>query len=356
MLLSYITGPFTLFPWQFHTDPHTSYWECAEMARQFAKRGYDVDIISWQNDSFIPHKKYKICIDIQKNLGRLEKFLQRDCLKVMHIVSAESSFQNKAEQKRIDDLKARRGIAIAPQRTLAENDNPGHADFLEGFGNKTTKGSYKIYGKEIFDVPISVAKTYPFPANKNFEKAKKQFLWFGGGGAVHKGVDLVLEAFAETPQLSLHIAGPIASERDFVKAYKKELSLPNIFVHGRPKLDKIGNMTIDGQPFSKLTDKCATVIYPSCSEGASGAVIQAMHAGLFPIITPETGIDENAPSIIIDQPTVQGIKNVALEFSEKSTPDVERMSREAWIFANHFHTKKTFSQAYSDFIDNILKA
>lgn len=57
VLLSYLTGPFTLAPWEHFTDPHTSYWECREIARLFSIRGYDVDIINWSDAHFIPKKK-----------------------------------------------------------------------------------------------------------------------------------------------------------------------------------------------------------------------------------------------------------------------------------------------------------
>ena len=54
-----------------------------------------------------------------------------------------------------------------------------------------------------------------FPKNKNFESSRKHFLWFGGGGAILKGLDLVVETFASLPHLQLSIIGPSAYEKEF---------------------------------------------------------------------------------------------------------------------------------------------
>jgi hypothetical protein len=48
---------------------------------------------------------------------------------------------------------------------------------------------------------------------------------------VHKGLDLVLEAFARMPECQLTIVGPVRNEPEFVNVYRKELfHTPNITV------------------------------------------------------------------------------------------------------------------------------
>jgi glycosyltransferase involved in cell wall biosynthesis len=86
------------------------------------------------------------------------------------------------------------------------------------------------------------------------------FLWFGGAGLVHKGLDLLLDYFYENPSLTLHICGPIESEPLFAQAYKKELyETENIIMHGF--------VDIRGQVFEEIIKRCAFVVFPSCSEG-----------------------------------------------------------------------------------------
>ena len=354
VLLSYITTPFTQSPGKAPTDPHTSYWECAEMARLFSERGYDVDIIDWKNDTFIPKKKYVACIDIQKNLERLSAHLTPETIKVMHVVSAYAEFQNNAEAQRLLDLKNRRGASLLPRRTEIISRNPFYADVMEGFGNKTIYNTYKKFGKDVFPIHASVSKTFEWPKTKDFELAKKHFLWFGGGGAVHKSLDLILEAFIDMPDLTLHIVGPVSAEIDFINEYSKELKSPNIKLYNRPKINTKGDMFVNEKPFTDITDKCGALIYPSCSEGTSGAVIQAMHTGLIPIISPETGINEGAPIILITNPTVAHIQKTVREFTKLSKEEVSKRSYDIWSFARSYYSKEAFSKSYASFITTIL--
>lgn len=355
-LLSYLTGPFTRLPWQHFTDPHTNYWECSEIARLLTMRGYEVHIIDASNTHFVPHRRYDIAVDVRQNLERLHTMLPASCKKVMHITSSDSIFQNTAEARRLADLKRRRGIDLPPKRLETGAENPAYADYLEGFGNQTVHATFTRFKKQIYRIPISVAQMFDFPedAAKDFELARKHFLFFSGGGAVLKGLDLVVEAFAGTPDLHLHIIGPAAYEKEFRAVYASELALPNISCYPRPRIDKTGNMLVGNTTFQAITDKCATLIYPSASEGTSGAVIQAMHAGVFPIVTKQTGLSEDTPAIILEDPSVESIRMQAKKIAQTEPTILKQMSYQAWIYAREHHTKEHFSFAYGQFIDDIL--
>lgn len=355
VLLSYIVDSFTLFPWQHKTDPHSNYWESFEMARLFAIRGYDVDIIDARKHRFVPKKPYVACVDVQQDLYRLSKYLPTDCKKVVHIDNPHYEEYNRREIARLDTLNKRRGASLTPKRQVADTRSAAAADFLEGLGNKSVLATYAHLGKPVFPVPISVVEQFPFPEKKDFASARKNFLYFGGGGAILKGLDLAVEAFAGMPDLTLHIVGPSVYEADFMKEYSKELALPNIIQHGRPSVDKNGHITLNGKDFKALLDSCAAIIYPSAAEGTSGANIQAAHAGLVPIITPETGLSENFGAIIIQNPSVESVRKAVRDFSELPEEAIRRRAKDVWTYARAHHTKETFSTAYASFIDNILK-
>jgi len=356
VLISYIVSPFTKVPWEMGGDPHTNYWECREIATLFTQRGYDVDIIDHNNTRFIPRKKYTVCVGSQHDMERLSKLLDPHCIKVMHIVSADAAYHNAAERARLDALEVRRGVRLAPQRKEPESSGGVYADFLEGFGNATIRATYAQYNKNIYPIPESVSQMFAFPERKDFNAARKVFLWFGGGGAVHKGLDLILEAWNQLPpEYHLHIVGPVQAEKDFMQAYKKELSLPHVTMHPRPKLNKVGVMMVGDVSFSDIANECAALLYLSCSEGTSGAVIQAMHAGLIPIITPQSGIDEAAPCIILEHPTVESVLETVHDFREISSDELKSRARSVWSFARAHHTKEAFSRAYDTFITDVLK-
>ncbi|MDO8604216.1 MAG: glycosyltransferase [bacterium] len=356
VLLSFLTGPFTKAPGEFYTDPHSNYWVSTELATLFTKRGYDVDIINWDDTQFIPKKDYVVCIDMQYNLERLSEYLPKNCIKVMHLIASYPEFQNNEEQKRIDAVEKRRGVTLPPVRTSPLTSNPGVADFLEGYGNKTVHGTYARFGKEIIPIPVPIMETYSFPEHKNFETARKNFLWFGGGGAILKGLDLVIEAFAGLPHLHLTIMGPASYEKEFEEIYAHELSLPNIMRYGRPRFNRESGESMVGDKYVReVMDQCAAVIGLSASEGGGGAVVQAMQAGLFPIVTPQTGINELAPSIVVQDLDINNIRRIIEDFSNLPSEKIASLARDSWTFAKNSHTKEVFSKVYENFIDTKLK-
>ncbi len=355
ILLSFITGPFTMAPWEFFTDPHPNYWTAEEVARLFLERGYDVDVINWNDTHFIPRKKYAVCIDMQYNLERLSHFLPEDCKKVMFLIASHPTHQNAAEKKRSRDFEKRRGIILPLGRQDPLTSNPCCADFLVGYGNKTIHGTYASFGKEIIPIPVPASDIYDFPEDKDFEKVRTHFLWFGGGGAILKGLDLVIEAFANLPHLKLSIMGPSAYKKDFEDIYTHELALPNITRYNRPRIQKDGSITSDGIDLIDIFNQCGAIIYVSASEGGGGATVHAMQAGLFPIVSPNTGINESVPSAVLKDPTVENIRQAVEDFSRLPAEKIKELSREVWEFARKNHTKKSFTDAWENFIDNIMK-
>lgn len=348
ILFSYFTEPFTFAPWKPFPNYHTMYWECYEIAQLFSEKGFDVDIINSTDHTFIPKKKYIVCIDTNDDLERLSKYLPRDCKKVFHILISYWEAYNNAEKTRIDALEKRRGVRLPLHRTVKPSRDAELADYLEGFGNKAIFKTFERFRKPITFIPISTVIEYDFPENKDFEKSKRHFMWMGGGGAVLKGLDITLEAFSKMPDLYLHICGPIYGEKDFVKEYKKELEeTPNIRVYGR--------LDVAGKQFIDLLDTCAAVIYPSGGEGSSGAIVQAMHAGIIPIITHETGIQEDSGYIPLLDPTPESIIEVVRKFQTESSDKIREKSRSIWNYARRRYTREEFSKAYNRFITDILK-
>ena len=125
------------------------------------------------------------------------------------------------------------------------------------YGNEFTLNTYSYANKPIYRVPISTTVLYSWPEEKDFEACRKRFLWLGSGGLVRKGLDLVLDAFAEMPEYDLTVCGPIQRERDFEKAYYKEL-------YQTPNIHTVGWVDIASPEFIEITNNCIGLIYPSC--------------------------------------------------------------------------------------------
>lgn len=347
VLFSYISEPFTVPPSRGFSNFHTMYWECYEIVKLFNDRGYDCDIINPKNKKFLPRKKYAVCFDSGSNLERWIDFLPKNCRKICPILMTNWLEYNQAEKDRLKNLAERRGVSLRPHRELPPTRSPELADFLVGFGNKTIFASYDKFRKPIIFIPISAVVKYDFPENKDWTKAKKNFLWVGGGGAVLKGLDLVLEAFKKTPDLELHVCGPIHAEKDFVAEYNEELNkTPNIHVYGR--------IDVSGSKFREIIALCGAVVYPSGGDGTSGAIVQAMHGGLVPLISHETGVQEDSGYIPIIEPTPGAVTEAVTRIVNMPDRELKQFSRRIWNYARNLYTRENFSKFYARFIDEKL--
>lgn len=346
VLLSYI--PYAFLRPKNIAESHTNYWECREIANIFLRLGYNVDVINWQDSYFIPKKKYTYCVDIHQNLERLTPMLGAECIKIFHATGSHSLFQNHAELERLLALQSRRGVTLHPMRQVPPSLAIEHADYTLLLGNNQTANTYKYAQKKIFQIPLSTTHTYPYNDKKNIDETKKKFLWFGGAGMVHKGLDLVLEAFAEMPEYSLSVCGNVKAEKDFEKAYHKEL-------YETKNIKLFGKIDPSSDTFKKIISSTSALIYPTCSEGQSGAVITALHAGLIPIITPESGVDINDFGFSITDISVEGIKKQVRDFALLPNNKIATRSKKAWEYAKERHTREKFSEEWKKIINQIEK-
>ena len=70
---------------------------------------------------------------------------------------------------------------------------------------------------------------------------------------VHKGLDLVLEAFAGMPEYHLTVCGPVASEKDFERGYNQEL-------YHTPNIHTFGWIDVDSPKFINLAAQCVGIV------------------------------------------------------------------------------------------------
>ncbi|WP_250124078.1 glycosyltransferase [Chroococcidiopsis sp. CCMEE 29] len=349
VLISYVLEPFfCLERGQPIPNYHTQHWECMQMVKTFLDLGYCVDVISLFNDLFVPKKDYSIFIDVRWNLERLAPLLNKDCVRIVHIDTAHYLFHNAAECNRLLALQQRRRVTLIPRRLDMPHLAIEHAHCATTLGNEFTINTHKYANKPIYRIPISAPEVYPWSEDKDFEACRKRFLWFGSGGLVHKGLDLVLEAFAEMPDYDLTICGPITKEKDFEQAFYQEL-YQTLNIH------TIGWIDVNSPKFLEITNSCIGIIYPSCSEGGGGCVITCMHAGLIPIVSYEASVDVHDDfGVILKECSIEEIKNTLRRISSCSGQELKGMARKSWEFARANHTKEKFAQEYRNVVENII--
>ncbi len=339
------------FPWNPGVEvplTHTNLWETRRMAETFVELGYGVDVIHWSRRSPPPKKPYALYTDLRRNFGTNAPGLNADCRKVLHIDTSHYAFHNAAQQRRLEELQQRRGIGLKPFKLVEPNESIERADCATVLGNETTMSTYAFAGKAMYPIPISSPFRYPTPADKDFDRCRRRFLWFGSEGFVHKGLDLALDAFAGMPEFQLTVCGPVRREPAFEKAFRREL-------YETPNIRTVGWMDIGGPAFLELARSCLGLIYPSCSEGQSGGVVTCMHAGIIPVISDRSGVDvSRAAGIVLPDCSVERIREMVRALSDRPADDLRSMACAAWEYARAHHTQERFAEIYRKVMEKLL--
>ncbi len=364
VLLSYVLDPLLLPLDHDLPHSHTHFWETREIARSFLDLGWAVDGISWTHRTFEPNEGYEVIIDPRANLERLAETLPT-AQAIFHSDTCHWAASNAAQEARQQALTQRRGVRLDRHKLVEENRGAEAASIVCYLGNDFTRrtfenalrsggsggsGGEKDFtptDKPLVRIPVSVPFEYDWPGDRDWEQARRRFLWFGSGGLVHKGLDLVLEAFAGMPELELTVCGPVERERDFERLYWREL-------YETANINTLG--WIDSRPehFAPLAARHGALIYPSCAEGGGSSALTCMHAGLAPLLTPAASVDlEPDRGVLLTDVTVEGLRAAAQSFAEMPPGESEQMARTAWEWVRQHHTRSLFACNYRRFAGRV---
>jgi len=356
-LVSYALAPAGLPDDHPILNYHGCYWMSNKIVSIFSELGYTVDCIQFTNRNFIPTKKYDVFFSFScSNLLRLVAFAPESskAIKIWHPGTSSLVYNNAAEMKRINDLKKRRdGVVYFPKRQESdegvENRVIELADHIVVFDGKQVRGTFSEKAQNKI-TGVRVASSLGFVKKKSEAiPPEREFMWHFGNGAVHKGLDLLLEVFARNPQWKLNITGAVEEERDFMKIYNKELTeMPNVVLHGR--------IQPDSREFTKIMKKCFAFIAPSCSESISLACATMMQAGLYPLVSRDTGIDLPQHSgIYLGTCTSEEIEEKIKKAYGLANKELERQIKETQSFALKHYSRETFTEDMRRFLSGVLR-
>ncbi|CAN7690214.1 glycosyltransferase [Paenibacillus sp. LjRoot153] len=283
VLISYITDPISRDQNTWYT--HTNIAECSQIIRCFIEMDYIIDLIHCEDHkglNSIINRKYDVVFGLGRPFYEISK-QNLDAKKIIYLTESHPEFSLKQETERMDYYYERNKKRLKHVRSNAylKNDYINIADIGILIGNKFTLQTYRQfnYTKDIFTItPTGMRNRKYINGERNYNSTKKNFLWFGSSGAIHKGLDVIVEAFREIPDCNLYIGGLHENEKRFIN------------LKGHNIID-LGFVNIQSDAFLELINTCSFVILPSCSEGMATSVLTCMNHGLIPIITKETGID-----------------------------------------------------------------
>jgi len=343
VLLSYLRAPFERGLDSPQARGHTNWFECKSMADAFVAAGFCVDVVERNDPRVFPGIPYDYVIDIHNNLERWSHLLPPACVKILHATGAHWLTQNAAELDRLLALRERRGVSLVPRRQARPVASVEHSDRITVLGNRFTSDSFRFSGRPVHRIPISSAYAFAWPGKRDWAKIRTRFLWMGSYGMVHKGLDLVLEAFAGQPHLQLTLCGRPEKEEDFFRLYENELTRCT-------NIQRMGWVDPGSVEFERIRREHAAMIYPSCSEGGGGALIHAMHGGLLPVATPAASVDLEDFGERINEGSVEAVRQAALLVASLSEQEWEARCRASWEFVRLQHTREQFARNYRNFV------
>jgi glycosyltransferase involved in cell wall biosynthesis len=350
-LVSYVVGSFLRQTGEETRAPHSNTWECSEIVRLLNQRGFLVDATDWEDSKLDQSTKYDLIFDIHRRLG----LYSQSCAKLLlHSTGSYPRFSNMEEEKRLRALTDRRGVRLCPRRSCSSMDldafdaSLSTAHRVTLIGNGVTSATYPEVYRSKINTMTATGSYLPQIRDLRTFKRSPHFLWYNGSGAVHKGLDVLLELFDRRRDWVLHVVGPCTLEMDFVVEYRRELYLTsNIRYHGfqYPASDK----------FAQIASSVIAFINPTCSEGMSTSSITCMQFGVLPVLSAYAGIDlSGTPGYILPGCTSMEIEETIERILSNDANELEEMTREMQLYAASMYSHSRFSTSMGTAIDKLL--
>lgn len=345
-LVFYLVYPF-LFP---DTVPgHTNQVEARAMTEVLRDMGYNVDIANTRYSGEPAAENYDLVIGSGACFEKLLSRLRQENVSVCYLTESSPYFANPAELKRLRAFERRNGRLPSFERQSGNFLNLAalsRATAAICVGNSQTVSTYCDMFHKIYSIDVTgFTGAFTLDKNEKLPGNEKHFLWYGGAGPVHKGLDLCIEAFRELPEAELHIVGEAPEE--FYDFYREDLeNRENIFYYGfLGKEDEL---------FWNVCARCGWVISPSCSEGQSTSVITAMAAGMIPVCTRETGLDvEDYGGEWIAECSPEYLVDKVKKLLEADGGNVRKRQQQAFEMVRKRHNIENYKKQLADIFENM---
>ena len=347
-LLAYLVHPFSISRKEPRFYRHINVWHAQAIVRVLNKLGYVVDVVDYQDYSFIPQRHYDVFIGHGGiNFCKISRCLSAQTVKIYFSTGCYWKFHNKAELNRFASLRKRRGLRLPLDRFIYDSEEKAikSADGIIGLGNDYTKETYEGFSPVIMLPTTTVADEHLMGLRKDFDNGRHHLLYYAGAGCVHKGLDLLLEAFSK---LDEHLWICCKLEKPFGKAYLDELL-------NRSNIHTVGWIEPRSPTFYQIMNICNFAVLPSCSEGGAQSVVECMNQGLIPIVTTECGLSTEDYGYILTPCTTERIIEIIKGLSSLSSLKCKDLSLKAKNAATTIFSEEMFLQGFERALLSIME-
>lgn len=351
-LLSYIVLPFLLDPDSPKLLKHGNRWRSRQLAQMLNELGYVVDVVDHDDQRTKIPDRY----DLLLGLGRAHALAQNwgdRTRKVFLATAPDPKLQHSWLRARLAEVNAKRGCAIPGYRQGADYPPEGlrHFDALACLGDADNAERFRRY----FKGPVYPWNNHAWdrfigaPEGKDFDEARRRFLFFGTRDQILCGLDLALAVFAERPDLELYVCGPFEKEPEFVDCFRNEL-------YENPNIHALGWIELGGARFEELTKRCGFVIAPMCPTSCHGSLVICAGAGLVPLATAQAaGVDTDRLETTIRSLDPAQVGVVVDQASQRSADWLRSASSELVETVRRDFSQAAFSHRFRKILQDVVK-
>lgn len=295
---------------------HSNLTECLVIAKCFSRLGYNVDCAS-RAKTGIDYTPYDVVFGINGNafMGSFSPCAGVSPQRIFYSVGAETCFNYRKTSMRNLEFHRRHGRWFLDSNRYMPGDprNYYEAHFSDAV---ICLGDEFVY-KQFLDEDSAPERYRWLPAfyfkvkepcvNKDFAICRRNLLWFGSTGLLHKGLDIAIDFAAAHPEFTLHVCGSSSNEKDFWEYYNPILrKCSNIVLHGF--------VNIESDKFSQILDNCGIMLNPTISEGCAVAALNVLGNGaLLPVCSQAIGINLSGNGIVVPDVTYEAFEKALFE-------------------------------------------
>lgn len=279
-LLCYYVFPFLLSPQRQHTNE----LEVKGIAEALDRLGFCVDAVDYRYKRNINYQDYDIIIGLGSVFER-SFFYECSAKKIFFATGSHPYFSSAREVERVKAFQERNKKRISPTRlrSLPEYECATRlSDGIICLGNEVTGNTYININK---NVKKQNAIGNISNLTSKYKKNKNKFIWFGSAGLIHKGLDVVIEAFLHLDLSDCELVIYCINEQPFFSYYENKI---------------VNSQNINYKGFRSLNDlelirdleESQWCILLSCSEGQSTSLLTAISYGCIPIASNYVGLQE----------------------------------------------------------------
>lgn len=343
-LLCYLPYSF-FYNWESAYLGRTQPFEIMKIVKVFSEFGYAVDIIGC-NDlkavEIIKDRNYNVIFGFGESFFKLTN-LYPNVSSILLMTENTPEFSFKQEKDRMDYFFLRHGRKLK----LARSGKFYKIKHLEKkYSHVITMGETELlkdkYSNPSFIFPTGLINARYVFSNKDHLQARHNYLWFGSTGAIHKGLDILIDVFSKRDDVILHICGLNKEEKKILK------------FKGRSNMFDYGRIDVNSGAYLQLVNKCSYIILPSCSEGFSTSVTTGMLHGLIPVVIRNTGFNRAGDhAIFLEDYKLEYVNNKLNELSDFDPAELCNLSRKVYEFAQKNFRLEAFEDNFRTIITSL---